>query len=309
MTESDKTRLSRRLGVFGDLPTRAARGAMHLVPWFLEPPLVAGWTAIFFVIASKQRRAVTTNLRALFPEWSRARAIWGAWRVFWNFSVTFVDGLRCETETGGVDWSVEGQKWFEDLAKKQQGCMLLTAHMGNYDIAAPMFSTRFGKPLFAVRSPEREPELQKIREKEMLEKQRHHPFFRTLYNEEGSMLGIELARILNEGNLVAVQGDRVVFEVSPMEVEVEPGLQMTLPKGPLVLARITHAPCYPLFITRIGWRRYQVKISRPLELPPRRRGDDSEATKIWATTLLEVVREHWSQWFVFEEVFRRDSSK
>ena len=77
------------------------------------------------------------------------------------------------------------------------------------------------------------------------------------------MLGVELARLLGEGNIVAVQGDRVMFDVSPMDVEVEPGLHMRLPKGPLFLARATRAPCYPLFITRDGWRRYRVTVHAP----------------------------------------------
>ena len=71
---------------------------------------------------------------------------------------------------------------------------------------------------------------------------------------------------------MAVQGDRVIFDVSPMEVEVEPGLVMRLPKGPLFLARATGAPCFPLFIVRDGWRRYRVVVMPEVKLPPRRRG-------------------------------------
>ena len=309
MTKPATTRFLRRLGVFGDLPTRAARAAMRVTPWFLEPALIGGWTAVFFLIAAKQRRAVASNLRALHPGWSPLRARFGAWRVFWNFAVTFVDGLRCGTRTGGVDWAADGREALEDLVSRTEGCIILTAHMGNYDVAAPMFSSKLGKPLHAVRAPEREPELQRIREREMREKERHHPFFRTLYNNEDGLLGIELARLLREGNLVAVQGDRVVFDVSPMEIEVEPGLKMRLPKGPLVLARVTGAPCFPLFITRDGWRRYRVVISPPLDLPPRRRGPDDETALLWARTILAGVREHWSQWFVFEEILWRSDGE
>ncbi|MFM2243472.1 MAG: hypothetical protein RLZ97_2328, partial [Verrucomicrobiota bacterium] len=34
----------RRLGVFGDLPTRVLTRGLKSAPWFLEPVLVAGWT-------------------------------------------------------------------------------------------------------------------------------------------------------------------------------------------------------------------------------------------------------------------------
>lgn len=295
-----------RFGVFGDLPTRFLSFSLAVVPWFLEPVLVAGWTLVFFWIAAKQRRAVISNLRAMHPGWTAARAWLGAWQVFWNFSMTYVDAMRWETGTGGVDWEVHGLAALEELSNREEGCLILTAHMGNYDLAAPVFADRFKRTLYTVRAPEREEATQKIREEEIRRKEARFPNFRTLYNRDGNLLGVELARLLGEGHIVAVQGDRVMFDVSPMEVEVEPGLRMTLPKGPMFLARATQAPCYPVFMTRIGWRRYQVTVLPEIQLPSRRRGEDREAAKLWARVVFETARRNWNQWFVFEPVLRRE---
>jgi lauroyl/myristoyl acyltransferase len=296
----------RRIGVFGDLPTRLLMRGLRVTPWFLEPLFVPPWTLLFFLVAREQRRAVAANLRALFPGWSPLRARLGAFRVFLNFALTYVDALRCETGTGEVDWVIEGLEHFEDLRTRGAGCIVLTAHMGNYDMAAPLFSGKFGRTIHAVRAPEREPEMQAIRAAEVAEKERRNPYFRTRFNHGGDMLGIELARCLNEGDVVAVQGDRVIFEVSPMEAEVEPGLWMRLPRGPLYLARITGAAVFPLFIVRDGWRRYRVQVRAPLELPPRVRGrGEDPAVPVWAAAVLGGVKDHWQQWFVFEPVLRR----
>lgn len=302
-----KSRWGARFGVFGDLPTRLMLHALRVVPWFLEPVLIGGWTLVFFAIAREQRRGVAANLQALHPVWGRLRVWTGAWQVFWNFALTLVDARRCETGTGSVDWVVDGLAELEDLAGRKEGCMILTAHMGNYDLAAPVFASRFNRTLYTVRAPEREPETQKLRETEMRLKEAAHPNFRTLYNEDGNLLGVELARLLREGNIVAVQGDRVMFEVSPMKVEVEPGLWMRLPKGPLVLARATGAPCFPLFIMRVGWRRYRVLALPELKLPSKKRGEGDDAEKIWASSILDVVRRHWQQWYVFEPLLSRVS--
>jgi lauroyl/myristoyl acyltransferase len=305
MDGGPKSRWAVRCGVFGDLPSRMMLVALRVTPWFLEPVLIGGWTLLFFAVAKEQRRAVTGNLRALHPAWGPCQARLGAWQVFWNFALTFVDAQRCETGTGAVDWTVEGLADLEDLSKRTEGCIILTAHMGNYDIAATVFATRFKRTLYAVRAPEREPETQRLREQEMRRKEALNPHFRTLYNEEGGHLGIELAQLLREGNIVAVQGDRVIFEVAPMNVEVEPGLMMRMPKGPLFLARATGAPCFPLIILRDGWRRYRVVALPELALPPRTRGADDEAAKIWAGTILGMVRKHWQQWYVFEPLLTR----
>ncbi|MCW1925962.1 hypothetical protein OKA05_25610 [Luteolibacter arcticus] len=297
----------RRIGIFGDLPTRLLMRGLKVTPWFLEPVLIPPWTLLFFAVAKSQRRAVAGNLRALFPSWSAVRAWTGAYRVFLNFAFTYVDAMRCETGTGAVDWIIEGLEHFEDLKSRPAGCMVLTAHMGNYDMAAPLFSEKFGRVIHAVRAPEREPEMQALREAEIAEKERLNPYFRTSFNLDGEMLGVELARYLNQGDIVAVQGDRVIFEVSPMEAEVEPGLLMRLPRGPLYLARITGAAVFPLFIVRDGWRRYRVQVHAPLELPARVRGrGEDPATPVWAGAILSGVKEHWKQWFVFEPVLRRE---
>ena len=294
-----------RLGVFGDLPTRFLHRVMELVPWFLEPVLVAAWTLLFFLIAGPQRRAVASNLGAMFPEWNRARRLLGAWRVIWNFAATYVDAVRFETGTGSVDWAVDGVEAMERLNATKGGCIILTAHMGNYDLAAPVFASRFTRTLHTVRAPEREPETQAIREREIRRREARYPGFRTHYNADGSLLGVELARFLAEGDIVAVQADRVVFDVSPMDVEVEPGLRMRLPKGPMVLARATGVPCHPVFITRDAWRRYRVTVMREIELPPRRRGDEAEVAGLWASPIHRMAKSHWNQWFVFEPVYTR----
>lgn len=291
--------------MFGDLPTKLLLHALHVTPFFLEPVLIAGWTFLFFLIAKSQRRAVASNLMAMHPDWNPLRAKIGAWQVFWNFALTFVDAMRCETGTGSVDWSIEGLAHMEELSNRKDGCIILTAHMGNYDIAAPMFASRFNRTLYAVRAPEREPETQELREKEVRKKEAENPNFRTLYNREGNLLGVELARLLQEGNIVAVQGDRVMFDVAPMEVEAEAGLTMRIPKGPLFLARATGASTYPLFIVRDGWRRYRVIVMPEIVLPPRKRGADEEAAKVWATAILKVLRHHWKQWYVFEPLLFR----
>ncbi len=300
----DEAKWLARLGVFGDLPTCMMLHALQVVPWFLEPVLTGGWTLLFFGIAKNQRRSVQGNLQALHPQWGWCRAQYGALRVFWNFALTFVDAKRCESQTGMVDWVVEGSDHLADLAKRDEGCMILTAHMGSYDIAAPMFAQRIQRVLYTVRAPEREQKTQQLREKEIRCKEEANPNFRSLTNRDGSLLGVELARILSEGHIVAVQGDRVIFEVSPMEVEVEPGLMMRLPKGPLFLARATGAPCFPVFILRDGWRRYRVVAMPQLILPPKRRGPDEETAKLWAGAILKMVRKHWQQWYVLEPTLR-----
>jgi len=295
------------MGVFGDLPTRFMRAGLRQAPWFLEPVLLAMWTTLWFLLIAPQRRAVAANLHVLLPGTSRPGNWLRAWRVFLNFAWTYTDATRCEAGGTGVDWVIEGVENFADLAGRREGCLILTAHTGNYDMAAALFSGHFGRTVHAVRARERDPAMQAIRNRELRSQEARHPWFRSLYNDPNSMLAVELTRLLAGGDVVAVQADRVLFEVSPTATPVGGGWQMRLPRGPLVLAQATRAPCFPLFILRDGWRRYRVRVLPRLEMPPRHRGSASaEAAAVWADLLLRVLREEWRQWFVFEPAFCRE---
>lgn len=294
-----------RLGVFGDLPMRAVRGGVRVIPWFLEPVVSGMWAAVLFVLAAGQRRAVCANLRALLPPCSRWRTLLRAYRVFCEFALTYGDAVRCELLGDRVDWAIDGLEAFRDLAGRREGCLILTAHMGNYDLAAPMFSGKFGRTVHTVRAPERDPRKQAVRERELRAWEERHPGFRVHYNRPGAMLGVELARLLAAGDIVALQADRVMFDVSGVEVAVGGGWALRLPRGPLALARATGAPCFPLFVVRDGWRRYRVQVRPALAPPARRRGAHDAAPAEWAAVLLETVRGHWRQWFALEPLFRR----
>ncbi len=277
-------------------------GVRHCPGW-LEPLFVGGWSVVFFLVCAPQRRALVRNLRAMFPDRPPWAAWVGAFRVVWNFAWTLTDATRAGGGQDIIDWRIEGLGAFRELAASEGGGIVLTAHMGNYDLAAPVFAGRFGRRLNAVRAPEREAELQ--RHYEGRRKGQESEAFSVRYNAGGGMLGVELAALLAAGELVALQGDRVLFDVSPATGCLFGG-EVRLPKGPFALAMASGAPVWPMFIIRDGWRRYRVRVCEPFEM----RGARGERTRVmrdgiatWCAELEEVLRDSWFQWFVFEEVF------
>ncbi|MES2995816.1 MAG: lysophospholipid acyltransferase family protein [Verrucomicrobiota bacterium] len=307
MKEAATTVHPSRLGIFGDLPTRFLRHLLPLIPWFLEPFLIGFWVTVIFLAAAPQRRAVAGNLRAMHPGWSWPRCFAGAWRMFFQFGLAFVDAQRCAVGTGTIDWVLDGSEHFAALEREPGGLLLVTAHMGNYDLAAAYFASRFPRSLHTVRAPERNAEAQKMRERDIRSDEEKNPAFRSHYNRDGNLLGIELARLIVEGEAVAVQADRVLYDVSPMDAEVTPGLWMRLPKGPWALARATRCPCYPVFITRDGWRRYRVTILPAFHVSPDRDATQ-QSTARWARRIFDFASTHWEQWFVFEPMLERRGS-
>jgi lauroyl/myristoyl acyltransferase len=199
-----------------------------------------------------------------------------------------------------VTWDINNLKHFESMQATPGGVLIFTIHSGNYDIGASLFAQKFGRTLHTVRVPEQTDELQELRAAELQKTEAKNPHLRVHYNTMDSHLGMELCRILMNAEAVAVQGDRVVTGVSPMEVTYE-GLTFKIPRGPLVLAEIARVPCYPIFLQRTGCLRYRIIVGSAFyDGASRVRADD--LAQAWLPVLANHLRAHWDQWFVFEHL-------
>jgi len=309
-------RLLQRVGLHGDLGPRFQAWAVRHCPFFLEPVFLAGYALLFFLIAAGPRRAVMSNLGVLIPGSTRFDNSLRALRVFWSFASSITDAVRSRQGPAdkthplpAVDWEIVGVDHFERISGSEQGAVILTAHMGNYDVAAPVFSEKFSRRLNAVRAPERTQKQQEYRKRELEGQQSEN--YAVRYNSPESVLGLELTQALGRGEFVAIQGDRILFEVSALDTGFDAERVMAVPKGPFVLALTTRAKIHPLFVLRIGFRRYRVLVKPPIECLATARGAKARDQAIdraageWMSELAPLMREHWYQWYVFEPVFRR----
>ena len=176
--------------------------------------------------------------------------------------------------------------------------------MGSYDLAGQLFADRLQRPLHIVRVPERHAESQTY----AADARHSHPSgqFIVHYNQPGNMLAVELTRLLADGEVVAIQGDRILFDVAPENLDFCEGYQWRLPKGPFLLGVVSRCPVFPLFIARVGWRRYRITAGPPFECPEGRFDKNDWRQRMaswWSTQLAAAVRTHWRQWFVFEPAF------
>lgn len=282
-------------------------GKFPRMPFVIEAALLYFFAGIVFLLAHSQWQAVLANLRTIIPDLSWAEGYVGVFRVFANFGWTYIDGMRVRLGQKVVTWEIDGLDVFEKIRGTQSAAILLTTHTGNYDIAAALFSPKFGRDLHTVRSPERSPLLQDIRRRELQRDVARYEHFKVHYNSSESLLGIELARLLSEGELVAIQSDRVVNDVVAMDVPIDrPRVLMRLPRGPMVLALISRCPCYPVHVVRDRHRHrhYRIMFEEPLEVAGRRPRED-DLGRAWAARLMPFLESHAYEWFVFEDAFVR----
>jgi len=258
---------------------------------------------VFFLCARRQRHAVQANLHALFPGWSSLRCWFGAYQVFRQFALTYLDRLLYRHCGWEVDWDVRGMEYFEQLKNEQTGALVFTMHSGNYDIGSALLAEELGRCLHTVRVPERSQSLEELRAAELLAASDRQPLLRFHYNTPGGHLGIDLCRLLLAGEIVAVQGDRVIMDVSPLTA-VHDGVSYTIPLGPLMLAETARVPCYSILSSRFGVCRYRIEIVKPF-WDGAVRMTRSELAALWLPVMADFLIRNWDQWFVFEKMLIR----
>jgi phosphatidylinositol dimannoside acyltransferase len=268
------------------------------IPTIFHRPLI--WVAafVFFFVAAPARRALVENLRLVRPNTWRATNWLRVIRVFANFGWSLTDTAAYRILKARTRYELEGLRYLEQLASAKSA-IVLTAHMGSYDLAAGLFAQKFHRQVRMVRAPERDPLA--AQHVDLALQESSGGAVGVGYSSDGTALAFDLLSALRNGEVISMQGDRVTGDVARAPVNFFER-EIALPSGPFVLSLVSEAPIYPLFIVRTGYRKHKIVAREPITCPQNAVSRDqiiAEAMQCWAAVLEQVVRIYWSQWFAF----------
>ncbi len=175
--------------------------------------------------------------------------------------------------------------------------------MGNYDLGAALFAQKFSREIRTVRAPE--PDKETAQHLVESVQQTGEGAVKIAYSGNGALLSFDLLNALRQGEIVSIQGDRVIEGVATAEGKMF-SHTVRIPVGPFTLAQVAEVAIYPLFIARDGYRRYKIIVRDPIVVPrsSRAREDDiGPAVEKWCEILQETIAQHGEQWFAFGEIF------
>jgi phosphatidylinositol dimannoside acyltransferase len=301
MRQSGSSGFLRRFAVRGVVWRHYLDFALLNVPHYLQPLLISAWTVFFYFVAAPARRAVVQNLAVVLPGSSQIANHFRAIRVLQNFAWTIAEAANFKLTKAEYHYDITGTEHLEQLAAAR-GAIVLTAHMGSYDLGAALFARELGREIQMVRAPE--PDQLSGRHLEESVQQTGAGAVKVAYNT-GAMLSFDLLNSLRRGDIISIQGDRVIPGVAEADGEMF-GRRVRVPAGPFTLALVAQAPIYPLFIARCGYRSYHVIVAPPILLTrtaASREHDIAAGVAEWCRVLEQVVAQHWDQWFAFVPIF------
>jgi len=273
------------------------------LPFYVYPVQLVFCTFFFFFFAAPARRAVVANLAVVLPGSSRAMNYLRAFRTLANFAWTITDAAIHKIIKEEFSYKIIGAEWLEQLGAAP-GAIVLTAHMGSYDLGAALFAEKFRREIRVVRAPE--PDRQTAQHLTASLARAGEGAVKVDYNTAGALLSFDLLKAVRSGEIVSIQGDRVEGEMGQVTARLF-GHEVQLPNGPFVLALVAQVPIYPLFIARFGCRRYAIIVHEPIRLESTgdREKDIAKGVGKWCAILEKTVAARWDQWFAFTPIFAR----
>jgi len=223
------------------------------------------------------RRAVKDLLDAHFT----------AWLDFLHFAT------RPPEEASRLVESVVGYSRIVDGRDAKNGVLLLTAHLGNWEVGGLMLA-EMKQPISVVLVPDIFPAVERAR------RDLHARAGITEIRVDKSLAPtLAVLRALKANGIVAMQGDRD-FSNTGIAVPFF-GRDAYFPRGPFLVAMATNATVLPAFIIRTPDGRYRAVVEEPLEID---RGRDREAAlrknvERYVAVLQRYVSATPEQWYCF----------
>ncbi len=252
-------------------------------------------------LSPRDRRAVRNNLRIIVKDKADISRL--TKEVFRNFGKYLVEFFRM---AGNVDEKyiqknveIRNVDRIDRVLKKGKGGIVLTAHIGNWELGAVILS-RLGYPLTAIALPHKERPVN------------------DLFNAQREIHGVTVIptniairrclETLKENKLVALLADRD-FGHNGEEMEFLTR-KAILPKGAAIFSLKTGAPIIPTFLIRQKDDRFTLMVEEPITPPLCEPGEVAKEIFVplmrqYTTIIEERIKQFPSQWLMFREFFIR----
>lgn len=281
---------------------RFHRWAVKTLPEWLLPPLLNVFTLFFFLTIRKIRAAIAENLEAVLgpTNWfGRQRRIW---RTMHNFAWCLTERYERLVTDRTFEVICEAREHWEAITGKGHGFVMVTAHLGLYEVGSMLPAGKDTAHVHLVREPEVDPRAQAFIKESVASVENTHY---TMHFQTGDPLfALNLAQALDRGEVVAIQGDRPRTGGKTVTTTLF-NREFVLPVGPAVLSRTVGVPMIPIFAIREGRRRFRL-VFRPPITAPRTRNRDADlwdATTQLARDIEYGIRRAPYQWFVFRALW------
>ncbi|MCB9398254.1 MAG: lysophospholipid acyltransferase family protein [Acidobacteria bacterium] len=263
-------------------------------------PVASFFMRVFFWIRPQYLEAIASNYQTIFPDKSPADCKALALQMVDNHSRYWVEFFKFGKLTGDPTRLLENPEALDQVltyTQAGQGAILVTAHMGNWELGGNFFG-RLVRPLTVIYVRDRFNIVERFRSRfRRYSNIKECPVDRSLFST------LPALRALEQGEFLALQGDRDFNERGVLATFF--GKTCTFPEGPYHLALLARVPVIPCFTLYGKDGRYRIHLYPPIHPPANGKREDrvQEMLNQYLRVLEDVVRQYPDQWYTFYPFF------
>jgi predicted LPLAT superfamily acyltransferase len=295
---------------------RESRGSLAAYRFYFHFSRIVGRVLSYFctgpallyymLFAGQARRASMEYLgRALGPA-SWPVQVARSFRHIFNFAAALIDrSLILSRGEKVFEFTLDGHEHITDLADRGEGCVLLSCHLGNMELAGavlPKVQVQFHQ----VMAEPLDEDLQRF-----IEEKAGGRLPPTIRLDGAPMASLNVLRALREGDMVGMKSDRV-FDNNYVELPFL-GEPARFPTGPLTVAALAKAPVILLLCLKEGGKGYRIIAEAPQRFEFQRGRPRDEQVREWLGWYVErlehYVRRYPYQWYNFYPFWDRDAQE
>ncbi len=294
-TFSGGTFLSRH---FLNIPTVYKFGTRWIsaIPRPLAYALSQGIAAVSYLSYRTAVDNVKGNLMKALPSMPERDISALTLRLFMNYSKNLVDygmftGLNKSNIIGKIV-SFDGKKNLSAALAMGKGVILLTAHLGNWELGGIFFGS-YGLKVNVVTVQDNNARIDEVRR---TYREQHNVNTITIGDSPFSTL--EMLRALNNGEVIAMLIDRYQEGLDYLETDFF-GRAARFPRGPFALSRLTGAPIIVAFVVKDG-DGYRGIVEKPLVVKHEQEEVDVLGKAV--QSLEQQIVKYPDQWYNFTPI-------
>lgn len=248
---------------------------------------------LHYIFADKDKARVRKNLKAIFPHKSEKEIRRIRIRTFRNFAKYLVDFFRFAKINEAYIKKyikIEGKHYFDQVLAEGKGAVVLTAHIGNWELGGIVISLS-GYPFWVVALPHKDKNVDKF-----FNHQRESKGVKVI--PVGKAAG-QCMKVLKNNEFVALVGDRD-FTKNGITIDFF-GKPTLFPIGPAFFALKTGASILPGFMIREKNDTFTLKMEKPIK--PVHTGNREHDIKTivmhYKNIIEDYIRKYPDQWYMF----------
>ena len=204
------------------------------------------FVCLYYLIFDRQTYRVTAQYAIKrFTSSGRLRRVWHIYKLMITTGKNLIDLRQLERRPEKVKFQCDNRP-IEKLISKKKGLMMLTSHIGNWQIMMRKLPS-FGVKTNIVIREEENPAV-----REFMKLDCGEPYNLNIINPESGLDAvIEIMSELSNGNIVSIMGDRVAGSEKTLSLKFF-DKDICIPAGPFVIAASANVPVVLLLTSRKG---------------------------------------------------------